>query len=73
MTIPKSKGKKLAAKGRGEAKPVAPNINPDGSDNPEGRQKNRRVEVTVKKQGAAESLGTFLSRDLCIQVATWII
>ena len=58
MIIPKSKGKKLAAKGRGEAKPVAPNINLDGNDNPEGRQKNRRVEVTVKKQGAATSLGT---------------
>jgi hypothetical protein len=52
------KGKKLAAKGREEAKPVAPNINPDGSDNPEGRQKNRRVKVTVKKPGAAASLGT---------------
>jgi OmpA-OmpF porin, OOP family len=26
---------------------VAPNTNPDGSDNPEGRQLNRRVEVLV--------------------------
>lgn len=39
----------LTTKGWGEAKPVAPNENPDGSDNPEGRQKNRRVEITVKK------------------------
>ena len=42
-------GQKLSTKGWGKAKPVAPNTNPDGSDNPEGRQKNRRVEVTVKK------------------------
>lgn len=33
--------------GHGKADPVAPNTNPDGSDNPAGRQKNRRVEVTV--------------------------
>jgi photosystem I P700 chlorophyll a apoprotein A2 len=36
--------------GYGESKPVAPNTNPDGSDNPEGRQKNRRVEIVVKKK-----------------------
>jgi outer membrane protein OmpA-like peptidoglycan-associated protein len=41
--------KKMTTKGLGEANPVAPNENPDGSDNPEGRQKNRRVEITVKK------------------------
>jgi len=35
--------------GYGEAKPVAPNTNPDGSDNPDGRQKNRRVEILIKK------------------------
>ncbi len=29
----------------GESRPVAPNVNPDGSDNREGRQLNRRVEV----------------------------
>lgn len=43
-------GKIMTTKGWGEAKPVAPNENPDGSDNPEGRQKNRRVEITVKKR-----------------------
>lgn len=42
-------GKRMTTKGRGEAKPVAPNTHPDGSDNPEGRQRNRRVELTVKK------------------------
>lgn len=36
--------------GYGESKPVAPNTNPDGSDNPEGRRKNRRVEIVIKKQ-----------------------
>jgi outer membrane protein OmpA-like peptidoglycan-associated protein len=42
-------GARITAEGRGEADPVAPNANPDGSDNPEGRQKNRRVEITVNK------------------------
>lgn len=27
---------------------IAPNNNPDGSDNPTGREKNRRVEVIIK-------------------------
>jgi len=39
----------ITTRGWGEAKPVAPNTNPDGSDNPEGRMQNRRVEITVKK------------------------
>ena len=42
--------KRMTTKGWGEANPVAPNTNDDGSDNPEGRQKNRRVEITVKKR-----------------------
>ena len=33
--------------GRGEREPVAPNENADGSDNPEGRQQNRRVEIEI--------------------------
>jgi len=40
---------RITAEGRGESDPVASNTNPDGSDNPEGRQKNRRVEITVNK------------------------
>lgn len=36
-------------KGLGAANAVAPNQNPDGSDNPEGRQKNRRVEIIITK------------------------
>lgn len=38
---------RLTADGRGAEEPVAPNANPDGSDNPEGRQLNRRVEIIV--------------------------
>ncbi len=36
-------------KGYGESRPVAPNKNPDGSDNPEGRAKNRRVEIRISR------------------------
>ena len=36
--------------GFGETKPVAPNTNSDGSDNPQGQQHNRRVEITVEKK-----------------------
>jgi outer membrane protein OmpA-like peptidoglycan-associated protein len=38
---------RLQASGLGETRPVAPNQNPDGSDNPAGRQQNRRVEVVI--------------------------
>src|SRR6185436_65266 len=33
--------------GWGERRPVASNTHPDGSDDPAGRQKNRRVEVVL--------------------------
>lgn len=33
--------------GEGASKPIAPNANADGSDNPEGRAKNRRVEINI--------------------------
>ena len=36
-------------RGYGSKRPIAPNTKPDGSDNPEGRQKNRRVEIILKK------------------------
>ena len=35
----------LQAKGFGDTKPVAKNTKPDGSDNPAGRKKNRRVTI----------------------------
>ncbi len=39
--------KRLVAKGYGAERPVAPNSHPDGTDNPEGREKNRRTEFRV--------------------------
>ncbi len=38
---------RLVAKGYGESKPIARNTNPDGTDNPDGRQKNRRTEFKI--------------------------
>lgn len=40
---------RLSSKGWGKTKPVAPNTRPDGKDDPEGRQKNRRVEITLNR------------------------
>jgi outer membrane protein OmpA-like peptidoglycan-associated protein len=45
----KLKGVAMQTKGWGAGKPVAPNAKPDGSDDPEGRQKNRRVEIVLQK------------------------
>jgi len=42
-------GANLVTRGWGKTKPIAANTKPDGSDDPEGRQKNRRVEITVTK------------------------
>lgn len=38
----------FTVEGRGEADPVAPNENEDGSDNPDGRALNRRVEIVIR-------------------------
>ncbi len=38
---------RLTAKGYGKRIPIATNQNPDGSDNPDGRQRNRRTEFKV--------------------------
>ncbi|MEZ4929486.1 MAG: OmpA family protein [Chitinophagales bacterium] len=45
---------RIRTSGFGESKPIAPNENPDGSDNPEGRAKNRRVEFKLVNNSAAE-------------------
>lgn len=37
----------LISVGYGASQPIAPNVNDDGSDNPEGRQMNRRTEFKV--------------------------
>lgn len=40
---------RIVTTGYGEKVPVEPNQNPDGSDNPDGRAKNRRVVITATK------------------------
>ena len=42
-------GAGFAISGLGETKPAVPNEKPDGSDDPDGRQKNRRVEIVIDK------------------------
>jgi outer membrane protein OmpA-like peptidoglycan-associated protein len=44
-------GARITTQVWGETKPVAPNKKPDGSDDPEGRQKNRRVEIVLTQTG----------------------
>jgi outer membrane protein OmpA-like peptidoglycan-associated protein len=39
---------RVRSQGYGEQQPVAPNTNPDGTDNPDGRAQNRRVEVVIE-------------------------
>ncbi|MGE5270403.1 MAG: OmpA family protein [Thiohalocapsa sp.] len=41
---------KFATRGFAATRPVAPNTKPDGSDDPDGRQKNRRVEIVFGKR-----------------------
>jgi outer membrane protein OmpA-like peptidoglycan-associated protein len=41
---------RLTSKGYGEYVPVAPNENADGTDNPEGRQRNRRCEFRILQE-----------------------
>lgn len=43
---------RLVAKGYGESKPIARNTNRDGTDNPQGRQRNRRTEFKILEIGA---------------------
>jgi outer membrane protein OmpA-like peptidoglycan-associated protein len=45
------RGISFSTKGYGADNPVASNTKPDGSDDPEGRQKNRRVEIVMRKKG----------------------
>ncbi|MCU0356569.1 MAG: OmpA family protein [Cyclobacteriaceae bacterium] len=42
---------RLTAKGYGEESPIARNTNPDGTDNPEGRARNRRTEFKIIEVG----------------------
>jgi outer membrane protein OmpA-like peptidoglycan-associated protein len=42
-------GATISTRGWGKTKPITYNAKPDGSDDPEGRAKNRRVQVIVRK------------------------
>lgn len=48
VTAGKLEPSRISVKGYGESLPVAPNTRPDGSDDPTGRAKNRRVVITAK-------------------------
>jgi len=58
--------------GFGESRPVAPNNNPDGSDNPDGRAQNRRVEIRtgdITATAPAELEARALANDLAAKGA----
>lgn len=40
-------GRQARVEGRGKRQPVAPNTTPDGRDDPQGRQLNRRVQILI--------------------------
>lgn len=40
-------GRPIATRGIGKRQPVAPNTTPDGRDDPDGRQRNRRVQIVI--------------------------
>lgn len=46
----------IATEGFGKRRPVAPNVKQDGSDNPQGRALNRRVEIVVDTCKSVEDL-----------------
>jgi outer membrane protein OmpA-like peptidoglycan-associated protein len=48
----------MMVKGFGETKHIAPNENPDGTDNPDGRQINRRIELTILSVGGDKIITT---------------
>jgi outer membrane protein OmpA-like peptidoglycan-associated protein len=45
---------RISTESKGEMEPVEYNAKPDGSDNPEGRQKNRRVNFVIQPVGEGE-------------------
>ncbi|TDC39306.1 OmpA family protein [Micromonospora sp. KC213] len=50
-------GWQFTVSGKGESQPVAEERKPDGSDNPEGRARNRRVEITYPRKPATATAG----------------
>ncbi len=66
-------GSTFTAIGFGESRPVAANSNPDGSDNPDGRAQNRRVEIHTGDMTASappQLEARPLTDDLAAQGAT---
>ncbi len=57
---------RLETKSYSELEPIAPNTRPDGSDNPDGRALNRRVEMVPATPVAADRTSTvkILARDV---------
>lgn len=43
----RSTGRQARVEGLGKREPIAPNTKPDGRDDPEGRQQNRRVQILI--------------------------
>ena len=54
---------RLEAKGYGETRPIARNTSPDGTDNPEGRQRNRRTEFKILEIGPTQKKPDELDDD----------
>lgn len=52
--VHKIPGDTMEVRGFGEDRPVAPNAREDGSDDEEGRQRNRRVEVILATKPTAD-------------------
>lgn len=46
----------LTVNGFGRRNPIVPNTKPDGSDDPQGRQRNRRVEILIQPQHAVVTI-----------------
>jgi hypothetical protein len=66
-------GTTFTAVGFGESRPVAPNTSPDGSDDPDGRAQNRRVEIRTTDMtapGPPQLEARPLTDDLAAQGAT---
>jgi len=45
--LQRSTGRQARIEGLGKREPIAPNTKPDGRDDPEGRQQNRRVQILI--------------------------
>ncbi|MCH9638127.1 MAG: OmpA family protein [Betaproteobacteria bacterium] len=50
---------RITRRGFGMKYPIAPNTMPDGTDNPEGRTQNRRVEIVVEENNVQANTGGY--------------